>query len=129
MTEPICKTCKHEGTDETPFCIEGGASICSDYEIHATKEEVAALKRDRDMARGGTLPQRRGKDIESIHRSIVGAKILAFELDVSHGPQTAMHACLRIEGWKTLLYDMDTGHITFNCPSPDSEGELDGGSK
>ncbi len=40
MTEPICKTCKHEGTDKTPFCIGGGASICHKYEIHATKKDV-----------------------------------------------------------------------------------------
>ncbi len=45
MPRNLCAVCKHEGGDATPFCASDTAStICSNYEFHATKEEVAAYR-------------------------------------------------------------------------------------
>ena len=44
MTEYMCRTCKHEGTDHNVFCKGATSTVCCDYEIHATKAEVAVLR-------------------------------------------------------------------------------------
>jgi len=78
------------------------------------------------MQNEDTLSGRRQESISIIHNAIAGAKILAFELDVSHrDSKVIMKACLSIEGGRKLIYDMDTGHITFEDSGRSTSGETD----
>jgi|GEM_PF-5166100 len=47
----LCATCKHENTDKNPFCKGRSATVCMDYEIHATKREVAGLEAEVERLR------------------------------------------------------------------------------
>lgn len=40
----ICKTCKHEETDVTVWCKDATSQACTEYKIHATKENVEELR-------------------------------------------------------------------------------------
>lgn len=55
MSENICTTCKHEGTTKDPFCNPGRMLVCSSYEIHATKSEVAQLRAEVERLKGREL--------------------------------------------------------------------------
>ena len=68
MSEIICHSCKHEGTDKNPFCKDADSTGCSNYEIHATKNEVAALRAERDVLKKQL--EEREKEVERLEKII-----------------------------------------------------------
>ena len=44
----LCNSCKHEGSDKNPFCEDGHARVCMDYEIHMTKYDAAELRSENE---------------------------------------------------------------------------------